>query len=73
MIVHPESKIILFTASPAVSATSWRINTDGVNHVHVKVETETPVYLNDYQEEAIIEAAARSMAAGGRPEQIDGG
>ena len=73
MIVHPESKILAITAAPEASVTTWRFITDGMDHVHVKVDTKTPVDLNDYQVEAILKAAARSRAAGGRPEQIDGG
>ena len=49
MIVHPELKILVITAARDEGAGTWRFITDGMDHVLVQVEAETPTDLNGYQ------------------------
>jgi hypothetical protein len=57
MIVHPELKILVITEASEEGAQNWRFITDGMDHVRVDVETESPADLNGYQAVITIDAS----------------
>ena len=64
MIVHPELRILVIAASPGEGATAWRSITDGMDHVRVDIEDETPADLDDYQAVITVDAYAPGINSG---------
>ena len=48
MLVHPELDISVITSVQEADAMTWRFLSNGMNHVHVDVEAETPTDMNGY-------------------------
>ena len=61
MIVHPELKILVITAARDEGAGTWRFITDGMDHVLVQVEAETPTDLNGYQAVLTVDATGSGI------------
>lgn len=61
MIVHPELRILVITAAPGEGTTTWQPVTDGMDHVHVEAETETPADLRGYQAVVTVDASVSNI------------